>query len=131
MAKRLKPMILVDDETVEVTADSMIVRARVRVWRAKDEPAVVLVEYIPGELSPNLAAAKFARRIWATLLHYTPFGMLYFETEEDMVWQVSFDVIGLATRAAFVRPSYEFFPLGRFDTMVGHPVFAGQGDLAA
>jgi hypothetical protein len=78
----IDPMCLVDDEieTIETAQDP--IKFRLRIWRNRRDPAIVLVSHLPGKKSPALAHTKIANYVWAAYLAHSEKGMRYLQDTE-------------------------------------------------
>jgi hypothetical protein len=129
-------MFLVHDEEGLVPVGKHAVACRVRVWREKDRPSIVLIS---GMELPKRSVAfegrvscRFARLAWAELLRFSPTGFRYFEYSPDgELFEVHFDTIGVRERAIFARPLYQARSGAMFNKLVGAPVFLPPADVKA
>jgi len=70
-------------------------RFRVRVWRGKDRPAVVVVSQVMGGAPPCWASSKIANYVNQVYLRWPKDGIMLYEVEREAdVWAMEFTVIG-------------------------------------
>jgi hypothetical protein len=102
-----RPRHLVDDELLWLRLYGREHPFRLRIWRCDGEPALVLVDQVPGSLAPCLASERLANLIKAVYLAHTAKGMFYFEREESgRLLSVTFEILGHGERFRLIKPHH-------------------------
>lgn len=115
---------LVDDEEVVLRVNGYYESFRVRIWRAKDEPALVLVSQVPGNVPPSKATERLANAVKAAWLAHDPRGMFWFELASDQINAVTFINFGRGDRSRLTKPKYQKVGRNFIDEIVGQVVAA-------
>lgn len=116
-----KPYHLVTDEPVTVGLNRKDITCRLRIWRTRNWPAVVLVSPI-GDHQPGVATTKFADLVYESHLHYVPGGMKYHEFDGADLYQITFRPIGNLRRMRHADPQARLYPRRDFAAIIGNPV---------
>lgn len=98
---------LVDDDLVELTYRGHRFSCRLRVWRDRSGPSVVLASRLPGGVPPSWLRLRLANLAYRAYLCFSEAGMLYFEagdTSKARLVQVAFESSGHGLRRQLVRP---------------------------
>jgi hypothetical protein len=106
--KRASPTrFLTDDEVLEILLLGDPCWFRVRIWRSKAQPSIVLVSQLPGGPSPSWATGRLANLIYRVHLGFTADGLRYFEDDiaigQRMLSFVEFTPFGHGTRRLLVQ----------------------------
>lgn len=125
--RRLLPMPrikwwLVEDETLILPKSNGEDEAfRLRIWRSKDQPAVVLVSQLEGHMQPYRMTVKVANAIYKGWLHYLPKGMYYYEYTKDAtrLQFVDFVAFGHGDRQTLTDPSWHPVSFHTFRKFMG------------
>jgi len=98
---------LTDDETVEITMYGECCAFRMRIWRAKTGPAIVLASQVTGGASPSWASSRIANLAYQVYLGYSTERTLNFEDEtvrgERRLFLVEFTSHGHGLRRYLTR----------------------------
>jgi hypothetical protein len=109
---------LVDDEIIEVAFRGHRFSYRLRIWRARGRPAVVLVSQVPRGAPPAWLRSRLANLAYRAYLGFPSEGMLYFEDEESpggrRLTRVHFATLGPELRRHLVEPVEQ---LARWDDL--------------
>lgn len=102
---------LVDDEVVELPFQGHRFAYRLRVWRSRGGPAIVLASQLHGGAPPCWMRTKLANLAYRAYLGFSEGGMLYFEAEAEAtpggprLVQVEFEAVGHGLRRQLTRPA--------------------------
>lgn len=93
---------LIDDELVEVLFRGDRFPYRLRIWRNKGGPAIVLTSQVPGGAPPACLRSRLANLAFRAFLGFPAEGMFYFEDERTQggrrLLQVKFHSVGHGLR---------------------------------
>jgi hypothetical protein len=99
---------LVDDEVIEIRFEKHLFRYRLRIWRNKIRPAIVLASQLPGGVPPSWSRSTLANLAYQVYLAFPEKGMLYFESESEpegpRLLQITFNLLGHDVRRRLVEP---------------------------
>jgi hypothetical protein len=112
---------LVDDETIDMTHRGKQEAYRLRIWRAKDQPAVVLVSQLEGHAPPFFMTEKVANCVFRVWLKFLAQGMWYYEHAHDPAGLCLVDFVGIGHRDRLVLTdaAYETVPDSHLARLVG------------
>jgi hypothetical protein len=120
---------LTHDEMVQVVSCGETCSFRLRIWRGKACPAIVLVSQLAGGPSPSWSSSQAANLIHRVYLGFPAEGMLYFEDEavlgQRKLFLVEFRVLGQGPRGYLTWPSRHDFDWLDLEDMVGGEVPRG------
>lgn len=119
MSAVTKVLHLIEDETIFFPVKGTPEAFRLRVWREKGCPAVVMASQTEGGKDPARASCKVANYVWRVLLGFTPDGMDYFEVHAGIPYLVEFDAIGNRDRAMLDRPIRTVVQPEEIDALIG------------
>jgi hypothetical protein len=116
-------MYLTDDEIADFSLSDETSSFRLRIWRAKASPAIVLVSQLVGGPSPSWSSGHNANLIHRAYLGFPAEGMLYFEDEtvlgERKLYSVGFHAIGDGLRHCLTWPIRHEFEWSDLEFLVG------------
>jgi hypothetical protein len=99
---------------------------RLRIWRGKAGPAVVLASQLIGGPSPSWSSSQLANLAFRVYLGFSPAGMLNFEDEtivnERALFALSFKPLGHLDRRYLPQPVRRLFRRCCLEDIVGEPV---------
>jgi hypothetical protein len=102
-----RPRHLIDDDRLTLRVYGRTQTFRLRIWRTAGEPALVLVDQVPGAIAPHMVSEKLANLIKAVNLAHTAKGMFYFEREETgRLLSVTFEILGHGERFRLIKPQH-------------------------
>ncbi len=117
---------LTNDELVGISPDGSRRLFRLRVWREKACPAVVLVSQLAGGTSPSWYSSQVANLIQQTYLGFPAEGLLYFEDElvqgERRLFNVTFVSFGQGLRQWMTSPKRLAFSWPELEELVGEAI---------
>lgn len=96
---------LVEDETMIVYCFKQRRSYRVRIWRQRNAPAIIVVQQLDKDDPCCLGAYKLVNAIYSDYLHRSVHGFHYYDVDFDGVWYVRFQSFGYAPRRIFAVPS--------------------------
>jgi hypothetical protein len=122
-------MHLVTDEVIRMPiALQNSNKARLRIWRAKGVPAVILVSQIPTQIPPDFATTKLANWLYQAYLRCDPKGFSYWEylggdgCENVGLFCIFFDELGLPSRRRFLKPFRKYYKPERLEALIGEHI---------
>jgi hypothetical protein len=122
----ISPRYLTDDEIVEVTPCGELCSFRLRIWRGKMCPPIVLVSQFAGGPSPSWSSSEVANLIHRAYLGFPAEGLLYFEDEmvfgERRLFFVGFRAFGHGLRRCLTWPIRHDFDWSELEAMVGEEI---------
>lgn len=126
--KQRAPMSLIHDEIEEfLAAKKGVVRARIRVWRAKEATPVVVISQT-GKRSPEAAIPHIANWVMSAILKHNPEGAVFFQISRSKalvgprVTMLCFDHVGCEHRLLLFAPIEVEKSLFYLERIVGTPV---------
>jgi hypothetical protein len=121
---------LTDDEILEVAPCNEPCPFRLRIWRGKACPAIVLVSQLDGGPSPSWSSSQAANLIHRAYLGFPAEGMLYLEDEtifgERTLFFVEFRTFGHGLRRILSWPTRHPFDWADLDAMLVGEIPAGD-----
>jgi hypothetical protein len=98
---------LTDDETVEISMNGECCTFRMRIWRGKSGPAIVVISQMPAGPSPSWASSRLANLAYQVYLGFSTERTLNFEDEfvrgERRLFLVEFTSHGYGLRRYLTR----------------------------
>jgi hypothetical protein len=117
---------LTDDEIVEVFSGGKREAFRLRIWRGKALPAIVLASQIVGGSSPSWSSSHLANLAFRAYLHFPDADMLNFEDEtivsERRLFFLEFRQFGHAHRCCLTEPIRRPFNWRCLEDIVGEAI---------
>jgi hypothetical protein len=117
---------LTDDELVGISLDGDRRSFRLRIWRGKACPAIVLVSQLARGPSPSWSSSQVANLIQQTYLGFPVEGLLYFEDEiilgERRLFRVSFVTFGQGLRQWMTSPNRYASCWSELEELVGEAI---------
>lgn len=117
---------LTDDETAEVTIQGACYMFRMRIWRGKPGPAIVLASQVIGGASPSWASCRLANLAYRVYLGFPEDCMLNFESEvirgEHRLFLVEFTPHGHGLRRCLTRAVRRPFRWATLEDLIGGAV---------
>jgi len=114
---------LTHDEIVEITLREERCQFRLRIWRGKESPAIVLASQMTGGASPSWASSRLANLAYQVYLGFTADRILNFEDEvihrERRLFVLEFASFGHGLRRHLGQPSRRTFHWSDLEAMVG------------
>ena len=114
---------LTDDETVEITMRGDRTAFRMRIWRAKVGPAIVLISQLERGPSPSWASCKLANLAYRVYLGFSTACTLNFEDEivhgNRRLFIVEFTPHGHGLRRYLTRAVRRPLPWFNLEELVG------------
>ena len=121
---------LTDDEILEVAPYDRPCSFRLRIWRSKASPAIVLISQLAGGVSPSWSSSYTANLVHRAYLGFPEQGMNYFEDEvifgERRLFFVRFRTFGQALRRCLTWPVRHDFDWIELEAMVGGEIPNGS-----
>jgi hypothetical protein len=100
---------LTHDEIVEIPLREELCQFRLRIWRGKESPAIVLTSQLTGGTSPSWASSQIANLAYQVYLGFTADRVLNFEDEvinrERRLFVLQFASFGHGLRRHLGQPS--------------------------
>jgi hypothetical protein len=117
---------LTHDEIAEVLSRKELCSFRLRIWRGKACPAIVLVSQTAAGPSPSWSSSQAANTIYRAHLGFPAEGMLYFEDETVFgvrrLYLVEFAVFGHGSRRALFHPVRHEVDWADLEAMTGQGI---------
>jgi hypothetical protein len=117
---------LTDDETVEISMHGECCTFRMRIWRGKYGPAIVVVSQMPAGPSPSWAGSRLANLAYQVYLGFSTEHTLNFEDEfvrgERRLFLVEFTSPGHGLRRCLTRAIRRPFQWALLEELLGSHV---------
>ena len=116
---------LVDDDIVELNCHSHRFSFRLRIWRSRAGPSIVLASQLTEGAPPCWLRTRLANLAYSAYLCYPEAGMLYFEAEKSpgaRLVQVAFESLGFGLRRQLVSPTERARDWRELEEIVGSEV---------
>jgi hypothetical protein len=116
-------MYLTHDEIVEIVLRGVRCEFRLRIWRGKESPAIVLASQLPRGASPSWVSSQLANLAYQVYLGFTADRILNFEDEvinrERRLFVLDFASFGRGLRRHLGQPSRRPFYWSDLEAMIG------------
>lgn len=115
-------MHLVDDEILALDHRGECEAIRMRIWRHRDYPAVILSSQEQGYVHPCLVSCMVANVAYRVYLAHDALGFQFFEWDGKSMYEVTFVGWGHERRMILYRAVYRESSRATLEHLVGTPV---------